>query len=220
MKYSLTALSMAALAVAKPAFLNTGFDFKEGEPFTLEFSGCEGGCTISLQHGPEDNLLDFEALTTDATGGSFTFTPENIPSDTYAFKIVENDSGEDNWSKQFEYEGEGDPIPTVTVTMTAEPTSTTTSTTTSAPETTETTTTEETTTEEETSTVTTPSSSSTQRPSNTRSSGPSPTDDDDEPAQTSDIPDPDGDDDDDAAGSLGAPITLVLAAVAGLLVLH
>jgi hypothetical protein len=63
MKYSLTALSMAALAVAKPAFLNTGFDVQEGEPFTLEFSGCEGGCTISLQHGPDDNLLDFKPLT-------------------------------------------------------------------------------------------------------------------------------------------------------------
>jgi hypothetical protein len=217
MKYSLTALSMAALAVAKPAFLNTGFDVQEGEPFTLEFSGCEGGCTISLQHGPDDNLLDFKPLTSDATGGSFTFTLDNIPSDTYAFKIENNETGEDNWSRQFEYEGEGEPIPTVTVTMTTEPestTSTTSTTTSSAPTTT---TAEETTTEEETSTVTTPSSSS-ERPSNTRTSDPSPTDDDDEPAQTSDIPDPDGDD--DAAGSLGAPITLVLAAVVGLLVLH
>lgn len=62
MKYSLTALSMAALAVAKPAFLNTAFDVQEGKPFTLEFSGCEAGCTISLQHGPNDNLLDFKPL--------------------------------------------------------------------------------------------------------------------------------------------------------------
>lgn len=63
MKYSLTALSMAALAVAKPAFLNTAFDVQEGQPFTLEFSGCESGCTITLQHGPNENLLDFKPLT-------------------------------------------------------------------------------------------------------------------------------------------------------------
>lgn len=65
MKYSLAVLSTfaaAALAV-KPDILNTEFDVKEGEPFTLKFTACSDGCTIILQNGEEDDLQDFKTLT-------------------------------------------------------------------------------------------------------------------------------------------------------------
>lgn len=74
MKYSLALLSAAALVVAKPAFLNTAFDVVEGEPFTLKFNGCQGGCTITLQNGPEDDLQDFKTLT-----GMFTTSASLAP---------------------------------------------------------------------------------------------------------------------------------------------
>ena len=68
MKYSVPLLSLAALAVAKPEFHNTDFTVVEGEPFTLEFSGCENGCTIVLQNGPKSDLQDFQTLTSRFTG--------------------------------------------------------------------------------------------------------------------------------------------------------
>lgn len=64
MKYSVTLLSLAALAIAaKPEFTNTDFTVEEGKPFTLEFTGCEGGCTIVLQNGPDSDLQDYKTLT-------------------------------------------------------------------------------------------------------------------------------------------------------------
>lgn len=108
MKYSLAAISaFVALVVAKPAFLNSAFDVQEGKPFEIKYSGCEGGCTIVLQNGKSDNTKDVETLTSSADGSSFTFTPKGLPSDTYNFKITNNDSGEENFSSQFEYKGTG-----------------------------------------------------------------------------------------------------------------
>lgn len=106
MKYSAAVLSLAAVAVAKPAFTNLAFNVVEGEPFTLEFTGCEGGCTIILKNGERGDLKDVQELTSSAEGGSFTFTLDSVPSDTYTFEIVNNESGEDNYSQQFVYEGE------------------------------------------------------------------------------------------------------------------
>lgn len=118
MKYSVAALTVLATAVmAKPTLLNSAFDVEEGKPFTIKFSGCEGGCTITLQNGESTNLKDVEVLTSSAEGSEFTFTPSNLPSDTYNFKIVNNDSGEENYSAQFEYTGTGT-LPTNTVTGT------------------------------------------------------------------------------------------------------
>lgn len=106
MKYSAALLSLAAVAVAKPAFTNLSFNVVEGEPFTLEFTGCEGGCTIILKNGERGDLQDVQELTSSAEGGSFTFTLDSVPSDTYTFEIVNNETGEDNYSQQFVYEGE------------------------------------------------------------------------------------------------------------------
>lgn len=107
MKYSIAAAStLAAMAMAvKPEFLNTSFDVAEGEPFTLEFSGCETGCTVTLQTGSQDDLKDVKELSTGATGGSLTVTLEDVPTGSYNFKITNNESGEENYSIVFDYDG-------------------------------------------------------------------------------------------------------------------
>lgn len=64
MKYAVVFASLAALAAAaKPSFLNTDFDLKEGSSFTLKFNNCQGGCTIILQNGPATNTKDVKTLT-------------------------------------------------------------------------------------------------------------------------------------------------------------
>ncbi|KAI5466089.1 hypothetical protein BGZ63DRAFT_349352 [Mariannaea sp. PMI_226] len=124
MKFTLaTFVTLAAAVVAKPAFLNTNFDVQQNQPFTLKFSGCENGCTIVLLNGDSKDLHNYKTLTASATGDSFTFTPAGIPTDTYAFKITDNKSGEFNYSGQFEYQGNGLPTKSTTATTAAETTS-------------------------------------------------------------------------------------------------
>jgi hypothetical protein len=113
MKYTFaTVAAFATMALAQPAFLNTEFDLTEGKPYTIRFSGCESGCTIVLQNGESDDLKDYKTLTSSAEGDSFTFTPSQLPSDTYNFKITDSE-GEVNYSSQFTYEGSYD-APSVT----------------------------------------------------------------------------------------------------------
>ncbi|KAG6058784.1 hypothetical protein E4U17_007513 [Claviceps sp. LM77 group G4] len=109
MKYAVVFASLAALAAAaKPSFLNTDFDLKEGASFTLKFNNCQGGCTIILQNGPATNTKDVKTLTSAATGDSFTFKASDVASGTYNFKIISNtDTTEFNYSKQFAYSGTG-----------------------------------------------------------------------------------------------------------------
>ncbi|KAG6020677.1 hypothetical protein E4U19_006187 [Claviceps sp. Clav32 group G5] len=109
MKYAVIFASLAALAAAaKPSFLNTDFDLKEGASFTLKFNNCQGGCTIILQNGPATNTKDVKTLTSAATGDSFTFKASDVASGTYNFKIISNtDATEFNYSKQFVYSGTG-----------------------------------------------------------------------------------------------------------------
>ncbi|KAF5699871.1 hypothetical protein FGLOB1_11120, partial [Fusarium globosum] len=123
MKYTLaTIAALASVALAKPAFLNTEFDLTEGKPYTIRYSGCDDGCTIILQNGPSDDLSDYKTLTTSATGDSFTFTPSELPSDTYNFKITDK-AGEVNYSAQFPYKGSyAAPSVTKSATATAETT--------------------------------------------------------------------------------------------------
>jgi len=217
MKYSAALLSLAAVAVAKPAFTNLSFNVVEGEPFTLEFTGCEGGCTIILKNGERGDLKDVQELTSSAEGGSFTFTLDSVPSDTYTFEIVNNETGEDNYSQQFVYEGEAaEPTTAVeTETMTSSVVVTMT-TATSTEETTPSST-------EESTSMTTPMSSAsttvteteTETSSATATDDTTPTTSGDDSTETSEIPNPD-----DAAVALGSPMTLVVAAVAGLLMFN
>ncbi|OAA82484.1 hypothetical protein LEL_02029 [Akanthomyces lecanii RCEF 1005] len=105
-----TAVAVLATGVlAKPMFTNTVINPQEGEPFTLTFSGCTGGCTITLQTGPNSQALeDIRTLTTDATAGSFDVTLNNLGSGTYSFKIKNNSDGSDpNYSTPFSYTGTG-----------------------------------------------------------------------------------------------------------------
>ncbi|KAF4334143.1 extracellular matrix precursor [Fusarium beomiforme] len=105
MKYTFaTIAAFASVALAKPAFLNTDFELTEGKPYTIRYSGCDDGCTIVLQNGPSDDLKDYKTLTTSATGDSFTFTPSELPTDTYNFKITDK-AGDVNYSAQFPYKG-------------------------------------------------------------------------------------------------------------------
>ncbi len=63
MKQSIALLSAAAVvAIATPTLLNTNYDFVEGEPSTLLFTGCNEGCTITLENGPSDDLQPFMEL--------------------------------------------------------------------------------------------------------------------------------------------------------------
>lgn len=63
MKHSVAIVAaVAAVAMAEPRFLNSDFDITAGEPFVLEFEGCEGGCDIILQNGPSDDLQDVQTL--------------------------------------------------------------------------------------------------------------------------------------------------------------
>jgi hypothetical protein len=149
MKYSIVLLSAATLASAvKPVILNSNYDVVEGEPFVLTFTGCEAGCTITIEAGTdEESFKPVDTLTTDATGGEVTLTVSDVPSGSYAFRITDNETDEYNFGGTFEYEGTGEAPTTVT---TADVTSTT-----EEPEETSTTEAEETTTtEEETSTTT------------------------------------------------------------------
>lgn len=64
MKYAAPILAVAAVAAARPEFTNNSYEgIEEGEPFTLTFTGCEGGCSIVLQNGPDDDLQDVTELT-------------------------------------------------------------------------------------------------------------------------------------------------------------
>lgn len=63
MKYSAAVLAFAAAVAAQPAFLNTQFNVVTGQPFTLQYSGCEAGCTILLKSGPSGNLNTVQTLT-------------------------------------------------------------------------------------------------------------------------------------------------------------
>ncbi|GAO19400.1 hypothetical protein UVI_02052650 [Ustilaginoidea virens] len=109
MKSAVALSALAAVAVAvQPKFLNSNFQVVAGQPFTLKFDSCQSGCTIVLQNGPQTNTKDVKVLTSDATGGAFTFTPSGWASDTYNFKITNNaNPSEYNFSLQFSYQGDG-----------------------------------------------------------------------------------------------------------------
>ncbi|CAH0049597.1 unnamed protein product [Clonostachys solani] len=101
MKYSAAVLAFAAAVAAQPAFLNTQFNVVTGQPFTLQYTGCEAGCTILLKSGPSGNLNTVQTLTTSATGSSTTVTVSNVPAGTYAFEIIDS-TGANNYSEQFQ----------------------------------------------------------------------------------------------------------------------
>lgn len=210
MKYTIPVLSLATAIVARPAFTNNDYNVVSGEPFTLEFTGCGTGCTIILRNGAEGDLQDVRELTSSATGGSFTADLGELPSDRYTFQLINNETGEDNYSEQFAYEGTGEPSPSASVTtITSEIVKTTSSAATTSEEE-ETSTTASTTAE---STATTPSSSATTtEESSSTTSEESTSTSAGGASESSGIPDPD----EDAAGAVGVPMSLLMAVAAGM----
>lgn len=58
MKHTIAILSAAAVASAvRPVFLNSEYNVVEGEPFTLTFSGCDSGCTITIESGADEESM-------------------------------------------------------------------------------------------------------------------------------------------------------------------
>jgi hypothetical protein len=102
-----------------------------------------------------------DALPTAAEGTSFTWTPDNLPSGTYAFRITD-ESGEVNYSMMWSYQGTGELTTSSSATLTTLTTRASTSTTT-ASSSTETETTEASSTTTEASTTTSPSVSVTSK---------------------------------------------------------
>jgi hypothetical protein len=106
-------LASATLAMAKPLLLNSAGDFEDleaGAEFPLKYSGCDSGCTITLETGPSTALKPVTTLAADASGDSITVTlPEDLVSGNYAFRIVDNSDNNpetnQNFSKQFPVEG-------------------------------------------------------------------------------------------------------------------
>ncbi|KAK5663435.1 hypothetical protein OQA88_3864 [Cercophora sp. LCS_1] len=107
MKVSVALLSaLAAVGLAKPAITNTVFDVREGVAFTLTWIDAVGPVKVELLTGPNPTALNpIETLATGATGGSFTWTPENIVSGNYAFRVT--DSTGENYSTLFAISGTG-----------------------------------------------------------------------------------------------------------------
>ncbi|KAL2122841.1 hypothetical protein VTJ04DRAFT_3296 [Mycothermus thermophilus] len=154
MKFSVAAvLAFAAAALAKPFITNTSFNIEEGKPFTLTWEGAQGAVTIEVLTGSSDNLKVVTTVGT-AEGTSFTWTPDNLPSGTYAFRITD-ESGEANYSMMWSYQGTGELTTSSSATLTTLTTRASTSTTASSS--TETETTEASSTTTEASTTTSPS---------------------------------------------------------------
>ncbi|KAK4230675.1 hypothetical protein QBC38DRAFT_452006 [Podospora fimiseda] len=158
MKFSVaTVAAFAALVLAKPEFTNSSFNgVEEGKPFTLTWRNAQGTVTIDVITGEDEGSLSPVAVqtVTITTGesGSVTYTPSNLPSGKYAFRIRDESGDGPNYSKLIDYTGTG-PVTTATSKTT---TVTKTSTSASSTETTET----ETETTTQTSSVTTSASHS------------------------------------------------------------
>ncbi|KAL2135627.1 hypothetical protein VTI74DRAFT_7577 [Chaetomium olivicolor] len=118
MKFSVVSvLAFAAAVLAKPVFLNSNYEIHEGEDFTLKWNNAQGPVTITLMTGDAKNLKKVQDIAVEVTGTSFTFTPKDLPSGTYAFKITDS-TNDPNYSRQFQYVGTGT-LTTTSVSSTA-----------------------------------------------------------------------------------------------------
>ncbi|KAK4145437.1 Ser-Thr-rich glycosyl-phosphatidyl-inositol-anchored membrane family-domain-containing protein [Dichotomopilus funicola] len=127
MKFFATALVFAAAVLAKPKLLNSAFDIEEGQPFTFKWDNAQGPVTITLVTGQSKDLKPVTTITTGETGTSYTWTPSDLPSGTYAIQI-DDASGEPNYSVPFTYQGTGETPTSTDASSTVERTSTATST--------------------------------------------------------------------------------------------
>jgi len=108
MKYSAAAvLAFATAVLARPKFTNTNFDIVEGEPFELKWMDAQGAVTIELMTGPDKDRLKPAGTLASTTGetGSFTFTPSDLGTGSYAFRITDESGDPANYSILWAYEG-------------------------------------------------------------------------------------------------------------------
>ena len=78
----------------------------EGQPIQISYSQAEGPVTITLKNGPVGDLQTVDVIGDGPAGeGSITWTPEGLPSGTYALEI--QDGSGINYSNSFSYQGTG-----------------------------------------------------------------------------------------------------------------
>ncbi|KAM5358480.1 hypothetical protein ACJZ2D_015238 [Fusarium nematophilum] len=93
-----------------PEFTNADLEIRPYEPFTLGLSGCDDGCTIAIQDGDSDDPEDVKLLTKNAKGSfRYLLLPDELPSGIFVFKLTDNDSGEIDYSAEWEWDGESAP---------------------------------------------------------------------------------------------------------------
>ncbi|KAI9681138.1 MAG: hypothetical protein M1817_002420 [Caeruleum heppii] len=101
-----SALSLAS-AQAILAFTSTPTSVTAGEPVTITYAGGDASAPVSiiLRQGSSNDLRTVGTLTSDATGGSYTWTPDaSLPSGSdYALELRQGDSN--NYSGLFSLEG-------------------------------------------------------------------------------------------------------------------
>ncbi|GAB1310991.1 hypothetical protein MFIFM68171_01201 [Madurella fahalii] len=203
MKFSFaTVLAFAAAVFARPRFLNSDYAIEENVPITLRWGDAVGPVTITLMTGPEDDLEVVMDITSGETGTSFTWTPADIPSGTYALRITDS-TDDPNYSPPFQYVGTGElPSSTSSVSSVTRTSTVSSSETSSATETS---------TETSTETTTSAESSSTTTVSTTFTTSSSPT------RTTSDPDNTDAPDNTNAGQRFVSPLALVLGTVAALI---
>ncbi|KAK1143214.1 hypothetical protein N8T08_006912 [Aspergillus melleus] len=92
-------LAQVSFAALPLAFTKWPTTLRAGEPATVTWTGdIETPATITLRKGSATDLGDVQVLTTEAKGGTFTFTPDDsLPGGTdYALQI--NQPGQVNYS--------------------------------------------------------------------------------------------------------------------------
>lgn len=112
MKFSVaTVLALVAAVMAQPTFTNIEFDVVEGKPFTLTWNNAQGKIKLELMSGADkDSLTPVRTIANLPAGTeSFDFTPSNLPSGNYAFRITDESSGPEpfNYTKLIPYTGTG-----------------------------------------------------------------------------------------------------------------
>ncbi|PMB73632.1 hypothetical protein BM221_001055 [Beauveria bassiana] len=117
MKYSFAAaaLALATGVVAKPQITNSAaINPQEGKPFTLELSGCTGGCTVYLMQGAKDRQVPVKVLDSSATS-SASITLSDVGSGSYSLRVSDNsvpataadDNANNDYTGIFQYSGTG-----------------------------------------------------------------------------------------------------------------
>ncbi|KAK3370596.1 hypothetical protein B0H63DRAFT_487282 [Podospora didyma] len=86
--------------LARPAIINTDFNITENQPFTIRWIGASAPVKIELLKGDINTLSTQGVIADGVPGTSFEWTPRNLTSGTYVFKIDDGVS-DTNYSPLF-----------------------------------------------------------------------------------------------------------------------